>query len=532
MKRRWLALILLLFSSAAAFCQTPPVSSLVHPGADGRLVYVPDERGNTFPDFSYAGYGGGGVPLPEVPVQATVEPGTGDDALRIQAAIDRVSALPPDGNGFRGAVLLREGVYHLNSPLWIVAGGVVLRGEGNGPEGTVLTGYGKHDMTNASFLHQNSKMICIRGIGGAIDIPGTARPVTDEYVPVGTRTFHVEHTRGLSVGDRIIVRRFGNEAWVRSVGMLESRTGEPKVQPPIDAERTIAAIDGDTVTVDIPLVCPIEQRWGGGEVVKFTDDGRIRNVGVENLRGLSEFDGAKRTTHIYQTIPDEGPEYYNDENHYWNFIMIDNAADCWVRDVQTRQFAGSCVDLGRGVIRATVQDCDQREHVSNLSGTRRRTFALNGQMILVMRCTSGDGRHDYVTGGDISGPDVFLDCTAGKSYSSSEPHGSWAFGILYDNVSADLTVRYTKRTTPVWCGAYCVLWNCERIFMVQQPPEMQNYVIGHVGEYKMIHNLQLIDDTKPRGFIEHQGVHVTPRSLYLTQLEERLGSDALGNIGY
>ena len=509
-----------------------PVSALVYPGSDGHLAYAPDDRGNVFPDFSFAGYGGGGVPLPDVPVKEILSPTGNNDALYVQAAIDRVSALPPDANGFRGAVLLKQGVYRLDSPLWIVAGGVVLRGEGSGPEDTVLTGYGKSDITNASFLHQNSKMICIRGIAGAIDIPGTARPIIDEYIPVGTCTIHVEHTRGLSVGDRIIVRRFGNEDWVRFTGMLDTATGVPKIQPPHNSERTITAIDGDAITVDIPLVCPIEQKWGGGEVAKFTDDGRIANVGVENLRGLSEFDATKRTTHIYQTVPDEGPEYYCDENHYWNFIMIDNARDCWVRDVQTRQFAGSCVDLGTGVIRATVQDCDQREHVSMLSGTRRRSFAVNGQFCLVMRCTSGDGRHDYVTGGDICGPNVFLDCTAGKSYSSSEPHGSWAYGILYDNVSADLTIRYTKRTTPVWCGAYCVLWNCERIFMVQQPPTAQNYAIGHVGEYEMIHNMHLIDVTKPRGFIEHQGTHVSPRSLYLKQLDDRLGEQALRNIGY
>ncbi|MFC1552514.1 hypothetical protein ACFL6P_08130 [Candidatus Latescibacterota bacterium] len=35
-------------------------SSLVYPGEDGKLVYVPDERGNVIPDYSYAGYMGGG----------------------------------------------------------------------------------------------------------------------------------------------------------------------------------------------------------------------------------------------------------------------------------------------------------------------------------------------------------------------------------------------------------------------------------------------------------------------------------------
>ena len=36
----------------------------------------------------------------------------------------------------------------------------------------------------------------------------------------------------------------------------------------------------------------------------------------------------------------------------------------------------------------------------------------------------------------------------------------------------------------------------------------------------------------PSGLIESQGKPVTPQSLYLFQLAERLGPDALKNIGY
>ena len=41
-------------------------------------------------DFSHAGYGGGGVRIPDVPAAVTVRPGGGDDGARIQAALDRV----------------------------------------------------------------------------------------------------------------------------------------------------------------------------------------------------------------------------------------------------------------------------------------------------------------------------------------------------------------------------------------------------------------------------------------------------------
>src|SRR5690606_31455059 len=52
----------------------PPTTSLVYPGTDGKLVYVADSLGNRIPDFSYAGYKGGGVRIPHVPVKEIVWP--------------------------------------------------------------------------------------------------------------------------------------------------------------------------------------------------------------------------------------------------------------------------------------------------------------------------------------------------------------------------------------------------------------------------------------------------------------------------
>ena len=36
-------------------------------GPDGKLVYETDSRGNRVPDYSYAGYQGGGIALPTPP---------------------------------------------------------------------------------------------------------------------------------------------------------------------------------------------------------------------------------------------------------------------------------------------------------------------------------------------------------------------------------------------------------------------------------------------------------------------------------
>ena len=138
-------LIVLIFCLAGVYTTQGQNSSQLVYLDQGELTYVPfsmtgqSNEVNTIPDFSYAGYMGGGVSLPtDIPVKVTVTPDEGDDAPRIQAAINFVEALEPDQNGFRGVVLIKAGHYSLESILTIRESGVVLRGEGQGLNGTVL----------------------------------------------------------------------------------------------------------------------------------------------------------------------------------------------------------------------------------------------------------------------------------------------------------------------------------------------------------------------------------------------------------
>ena len=189
-------------------------------GEDSKLVYAPDERGNRIPDFSRAGYMGGGVKIPEVPVKLTLEPrpgmvrelaeydpehpeaaGEGDGTERIQKAIDKVSAMPLDENGFRGAVLLKRGLYRVAESLRIEASGVVLRGEGQAKDGTVL------------FLTSNEKvpLILPRGSRKLTEVPGSRREIADAYVPWGVTSFNLKSADGLAAGDKVVVFRPSTE---------------------------------------------------------------------------------------------------------------------------------------------------------------------------------------------------------------------------------------------------------------------------------------------------------------------------------
>jgi len=518
-RREFIALVGVLPFAPKAFGSLPAAySKLVYPGKDGKLVYVPDELGNTIPDFSNCGYMGGGVKLPLVPERASVGPVDGDARSAIQAAIDKVSAMPPDKNGFRGAVLIKKGIYKVDGPLVIKTSGVVLRGEGQDEKGTVLV---------ATQKKQHS-LIEIKGQSFGGKPKGASHRIADNYVPVGSHTFKLDSTKGLIVGDHIIVRRIGNKDWIHEIAMdrITPRASDPsgtKQWEPfnMDFDRFITHIDGDRVTIDAPIVCAIEQRWGGGEVLAFESTERISQVGIENLRGDSEFDRG-----VIKEIGGAKEKYFADEQHGWDFISFNAAENVWVRDITAVHFGYSAVNIGQAKW-VTVQDSKCLDMVSEITGSRRYSFNIDGQQCLVQRCAVETGRHSFVVGGRVCGPNVFLNCKATKQYATSEPHHRWSVGGLYDNVSADMAIqdRQWMGSGHGWAGANYVAWNCEGPLVCQRPPTAQNWAIGQIGEKQ-----PGAFAPRPDGYWESQGHHVEPRSLYLQQLKDRLGITALSNI--
>jgi len=515
----------------------PPTTTLVYPGTDGKLVYVADTMGNKIPDFSNAGYKGGGVPIPYVANKETVWPVLGDNSANIQAAIDRVSELPPDASGYRGAVLLKIGMYELEKPINIKTSGVILRGEGRSDIGTILIGKVPKERQGGM---SRGALVNISGASGLKPQEETKQIITDKYVPVGARSFNVVSAKAFKAGDKVLVRRIGNQDWIKAIGEDSIGAGRSRWRPfNINYDRIITEVKGNTITVDAPIFCAIETRWGGGEILKCDDQGRLQQVGVENLRGISEYNPSVRTTSYGNMdrgnfddktrLHYEGNEYYSDENHYFNFISITNTINSWVRNISALHFGSSVVNAGNGTKWITVQDCESWEPVSIRAGARRFTYQLSGQLSLVQRCFSQKGRHSFVNGTSASG-NVFLDCEAVNPYATSEPHANWLTGLLYDNVKAPLSARYWKDINIGWAGANVVFWNCDGDFLMQSPPTAKNYSFGHIGVNASVFNVFFQDLTKPNAHVESMDTHVAPRSLYLTQLWERLGEGAVKNI--
>ncbi|KAG0088375.1 hypothetical protein BGZ92_006252 [Podila epicladia] len=189
------------------------------------------------------GYRSGNVPLPTVPVKVTLQPSadpTVDDRLRIQTAIDYVGHLPlaplllRDGSTImaRGAVLLQAGFYRVAGSLILKNSGVVLRGEGNGANGTIIiaTGDFRHDFIflhglldpsfqgTPQYLARYGKSSEIMPVDLLVVRPERMSPVADEYIPVGTRRVPVKDIQRFQVGQSVVVQRDAKDSWVDRLG--------------------------------------------------------------------------------------------------------------------------------------------------------------------------------------------------------------------------------------------------------------------------------------------------------------------------
>ena len=500
--------------------ETTSESSLAYYGDSGRLLHPLDAQGNRIADFSAAGYRNGDHPVPDVTQTidpsriVNVTPVTGDDMTTIQAAIDQVGAMSLDANGFRGIVQLSAGEFQISNQLLILDSGVVLRGVGDGDDPVSDT------ILRATGTLERSIVIVGQSSGFASGIANTTHNIVDKYVPVGATSLRVDSTSNWSVGDPVVVRRPSTQQWITDIGMdnIPLRSdGDPVFQweaGDFDQlyERVITRIEGDRVFLNAPLMNSFEQQYGGGTVWRYTFP-RINNVGIEHIRGVSDFTSA------------------TDEAHAQTFIELQSVEDAWVTNITGQHLVFSTVHATSRSIRVTVDDAQSLDPVSIVTGGRRYPFNIDGQFVLMQNLYSEDGRHDFVNNARQRnrGPNVFVNGTAVNSNSSTGPHQRWSSGTLYDTISTDNLTEARNRgnfgSGHGWGGANMVFWNnTASQFIVQNPPTAQNWLIGSTG--------QIVEETRfgpqPSGIYSEHGTPIdfddpaNPlSSLYVAQHNQR-----------
>lgn len=485
-------------------------SQWVSMGTDQKLTYKKLPAGDRIMDFSYAGYMGGGVQIPDVPVKITLSAKAGDNTDAIQQAIDRVSEMKPE-KGFRGAVLLRPGTYDCSRELLIRAGGVVLRGSGSGVDGTIL------NMTGAPHT-----CLVLRGTP-EVKMTGSPAQISDSYVPSGSDSFGLTNVSGLTVGDTVQIIRPVTESWVHFMGMDHLvRDGKKQtwITGEIATERIIRAISGKQVSVDVPLTDSFDSKYlnpPGTSLVKISTSGEIGQIGVENLRIVSP----------------EQSGTINERQH--KAITIGRICDSWVRNIDIFNTVNSVSVTGK---RITVDRLNIVHQLPTKGAAKPADLNGSGSQILFNRCSiTGDNLFFFATGAKVTGPIVLLNCVF-RGNGWIQPHQRWATGVLVDECQVpdggiDFMNRGEYGSGHGWAIGWTVAWNCvAQSFLNQQPPGAANWVIGSKGE-KTLRAMPF--DKEPvvqEGIYDSHGEPVFPASLYLSQLNERLGKQALVNTGY
>lgn len=488
------ALIGLMACSAPAQARKPAPPQPRVKMVEGKLQITPEENGDRIVDFSHAGYAGGNQPIPTAPARVLVRPVEGDATAIIQAAIEQVGRLPADENGFRGAVLLTPGEYTIHGQIRLDRSGVVLRGSGVDQTILIAAGYDRRPL--------------IRLGGDGERIVETGHAITDAYVPAGSTTVTAPG-HGLRVGDTVIVTRPCTDEW--TVAMKMDDFGGDRHGPRWNAnsrvlvwDRTVAAVDGDAVTLDVPITFALHQEFGGGTIARYTFPQRVTQAGIENLTCRSTFDHGNPA----------------DEDHSWVAIVIDAAADVWVRRVDARHFVDSAVAVHRDATRVTVEECRSFEPVGEIGGWRRRAFLVEGQQVLMQRLWSENARNDFAVGFTAAGPNAFVECHSSNSHGPSGAIDSWAAGALFDRVRIDggnLSLRNLAHVQQGagWSAVNSVLWNSSAgVIECWSPPMAHNYAVGTRGEFSGDGVWWSSDD----------GADID--SLYYAQLAARLGPDA------
>ena len=287
-------------------------------------------------DFSSAGYRAGGVKLPSPVAAQRLKPAAGDNTARIQAALDTAT----------GAVVLAAGEYEIAETLCITRSGVVLRGE----SGAVVRLTGKPH-----------RFLEIHGTGTWRE-EGPSTPVLDAYVPSGATTLRVRDASAFHPGDRVLVLRPVTAEWIQFMGMdTLVRDSLPQTQPQtwirpgsvIRTDRVVESVEGDRVTLDVPLSDALDSQFTAASLVRYSFPGRITEAGVEGLRITAPF----------EDVPITGPQYAA--------LLMEAVEDGWARDLDIRETQNGIV-IGPGAKRLTLTNVRITHSAAHWAPPRRR----------------------------------------------------------------------------------------------------------------------------------------------------------------
>jgi hypothetical protein len=477
--------------------------------ADGRFLH----------DFSYAGYHAGEAEpvTPDGPEASVLDhgadpTGVADSTAAAQAAIDALV----DG----GVVRFPAGTYRLDGTLRVSRSGVVVAGDG--ADHTFLWFTQDHDTTGGAGL-------LFRG-AAAPDAPEW--PLAEDGAARAT-TVRVADPTGLAVGDAVAVGWVIDADFVAEHGMTGTWTVFLDQWKPF-FRRTIVAIEGDVVTVDVPLRYPAKRR---DHASLRRDTGMLAEVGVEDLA-------------ISDRVSE--PAALAADRHH--ALELDRVQDAWIRRVRSWAPPGDTEHLQSGGIyvqqsrRVTIADVVLGEAQHRGDGGNGYLFEISRSNEVLVRDSEGHaGRHNFVQNWDFgtSGCVFLRTWSEGgviegvlRTVGSSECHHSLATANLVDDSVVDdgwqCVNRRLESSGAGHSGTQNAFWNLRGTGTLRSLQFGWGYVVGTGPGVTVVTDPAAPDllqgglGTEPADLAEGLGAAATlePPSLYLDQLARRLATPA------
>ncbi len=478
-------------------------------------------------DFSYAGYHNGETPLavdvPALTIDVVADHGADPDGVvdataAFQAALDVAAQAG-------GVVQVPAGLYRIDGSLTVTASRVVLRGVGAEQSKLWFTRF--QDMAYKSHL----------SFAGALTLTDEALLVEDGAARAST--VKVADAGAFTAGDDVavgfvITPEFVAEHGMTGTWMVFNATWQ------VFFWRTVVAVEGDTITLDVPLRYPVKLRDAAS--VKRVD-GYLREVGVEGL-GVADAVGwddawSQNQVHV---------------------LSLRGVKDAWVQGVQSfvspgapaeglsagRHLQSSGIEVVQGK-RVTISD-------SSLGFAENRGGSGNGYLfevsqsseVLVRDCVGEAGRHNFIQNWGFGATGIVWQRVHSKAGVAvavkdldfglpglSEFHHSLATANLIDQSTLDdgwgAVNRRLYSSGAGLSATQSAIWNPDGDGVVRSRQYGNGYVIG-AGKFLTVETALGTEDaqgSEPEDFVEPIPVDapgpMVPASLYDDQLARRLG---------
>ncbi|KAH9444418.1 hypothetical protein MJO29_014797 [Puccinia striiformis f. sp. tritici] len=458
---------------------------------------------DTLPDFSYAGYRSGNVPIPWTDNNTMIISPTNesdDRTFEIQTAIDSLAGKP-------GVIQFEAGTYLLSSNNSIrLPSFVVLRGESSTPSATVL---------RVSGPPRNLFEIGDPKASGSLRPEEGMSRMNQDYVGVGAKSVEVEDASQFKIGQSIVLHRLVTKSWNDAMNMSSLvRNGKPQIwlapNTAVNQEREITVISGNRIMWEVPLTDSINVALSENtaSVVAYQAPVRVQQAGIENLVLTQVPDSSSLVVGTPTILP----------------IKIGGAEDCWISNIQATGFIEFSY-LTQPSRRITLSDFVIIRDVPTSNGGTGAlpldiTMAGSQALLLRGKTIGAENTASYIvsTGRLAAGPNVVSGYIAtGSKKHMIEPHQRWSTGFLVEDSHVgqiNLKNRGIMGTGHGWAIGSGVVWSCSATkITIENPPMSRNFQVNSevVANFR---NFQPTNQGNPAN------------SLYQMQLSARIGAEA------